>query len=113
MMRNKAFIRVRAALDAEREALLAGNLSALHDIADRKERALVQLAANRPAEADIETLQALAIRNQTLLDGASAAIADVRDFITRARRPPDTLTYGADGTRQALAAPRHGLTQKA
>lgn len=112
-MGKRAFTRVRAALDAEREALLSGDLAALDSIADRKEHALARLAAERPSEAEVETLQALAMRNRTLLAGASAAIAEVRDFTNRAKRPPETLTYGADGTRQALVAPRHGLTQKA
>jgi hypothetical protein len=113
MIGANAATRLRDALSEERDALLNGNLQALAGIADRKERALARLAAQRPTEAELQTLMDLSAHNERLLNGASIAIGQVRDFAMRAQKPLETLTYGADGTRQALTGPSHGLTQKA
>ena len=84
-------------LEAERAALLAGNLEKLTSMAERKE-ALIE-ALNAAEQTDLELLQELdskVKRNQTLLNGALDGIRTVARRMAAFRRVRGSLeTYDA------------------
>jgi hypothetical protein len=98
---NSALDRVKALLEIQRQALLAGDLDALADLPDRLGSAMERLAAHRPSAADLAPLTAAASHNARLLVAA-------RQGITRASRrmvgAPALTTYDYRG-RQTSATP--------
>lgn len=91
-------------LDAERAALLAGDLENLSEMLDAKET-LIQ-AINGSAARDVECLQVLdskVKRNQLLLDGALEGIRNVSKRMAELRQVRRSLeTYGADGKKRQI-----------
>lgn len=98
--------RLKALLDAERIALLAGDFDQLADLMQEKQ-ALAEALADRPlAASDVAPIRDGLRRNQELFDQAMAGIRNVAARIgdlNRARRATDT--YDAHGQRQTINAP--------
>lgn len=92
-------------LDAEREALLKGDLERLNDLLVPKE-ALIE-AMNAIPQTDLSAMQTLnqkVKRNQLLLDGAMEGIRAVAERMTQLREVKGALeTYGADGKRHEIS----------
>lgn len=91
-------------LDAEREALLKGNLEKLNELLAPKET-LIE-AMNAVPQTDLSKMQMLdgkVNRNQLLLDGALDGIRAVAQRMARLREVKGALeTYGADGKRHNI-----------
>ena len=91
-------------LDAEREALLKGDLEKLNALLVSKE-ALIE-AMNAVPQTDLTTMQMLdskVKRNQLLLDGALEGIRAVAVRMARLHEVKGALeTYGADGKRHDI-----------
>ncbi len=92
-------------LDAEREALLQGDLESLNDLLVPKE---TLIAAMRDVpQTDLSAMQALdqkVKRNQLLLDGAMEGIRAVAQRMSQLREGRGALeTYGADGKRHDIS----------
>ena len=113
MKRNTVFDDLKAILLAEHAALMSGNLSALGDVADRKEAAAALLAQQRLSEAELQEIRHLSERSAQLLPTVSRAIAEVRDYLIQSRSTPQTCAYGANGEREPLSSPPGRLAQKA
>lgn len=92
-------------LDAEREALLAGDFGRLAELVARKE-ALVQKLGDADAGNDaLRALRARAERNAELLTAAGRGIRSVLRRLAEIRSANGPLkTYGKDGTAQTLGA---------
>jgi flagellar biosynthesis/type III secretory pathway chaperone len=91
-------------LDAERAALLEGDLATLTDMLALKESLIGAMAEataeNRPT---IQKLDAKVKRNQLLFDGALEGIRQVAQRMSHLRKTNGTLaTYGADGQKQNI-----------
>ena len=103
-------------LDAEREALLQGDLEKLNALLVPKE-ALIE-AVNKTAQSDLPALRKLdskVRRNQLLMDGALEGIRAVALRLARLREVKGALeTYGADGKKHdIIAAPDSTVERRA
>ena len=94
--RKKAIDVVDELLQAQKTALLSGDLSALGQIVAPLERALHRLQTDRAAPNDLARVQAVAQRNATLLKAAQNGIATARAQIAT-RIPGGLSTYDAQG----------------
>ncbi|KAJ03561.1 flagellar biosynthesis protein FlgN [Sulfitobacter mediterraneus] len=94
-----------ALLDAEREALIGGDLESLADMYSTKE-ALIGSVNQNPEKHDLKSLEALdrkVRRNQLLLDGALEGIREVARRMAALRETKGSLeTYGADGRKHSI-----------
>lgn len=101
-------------LDAEREALLAGDLDEIGRLLERKETLIDQLATLE--EADRESLEALNVkvmRNQALLDSALEGIRTVARRLAALRRVRSSLeTYDEKGERHTIDVTPDGVVEK-
>lgn len=88
-------------LEAEREALLTGDLDKLAGLLSSKETLIEEM--NSTPQSDIMAIQSLdqkVKRNQLLLDGAMEGIRAVAKRLAHLRQVKGALeTYGADGKR--------------
>lgn len=91
-------------LDAEREALMAGDLEGLTRLAENKERLIEALNATEQTDLDaLSMLDRKVKRNQLLLDSALEGIRTVARRIGALRRIRASLdTYDATGQRQTI-----------
>ncbi len=91
-------------LEAERDALLKGDLEKLTSMLSRKE-ALID-ALNEDMQTDLPILQTLGKkvqRNQLLLDGAMVGIRNVAQRLAELRGLRGSLeTYGSDGKKRNI-----------
>ncbi len=93
-------------LEAERRVLLEGQLSALGDLAARKERLLADLAGVRPGAATVQRLRQASERNAGLLAACGEGIRAARRLVEAAMAAPGPMTtYSADGRTTQLPAP--------
>jgi flagellar biosynthesis/type III secretory pathway chaperone len=102
-------------LDAEREALLGGDLERLADMYSAKE-ALIGSVTEHPEKHDLRTLEALdrkVRRNQLLLDGALEGIREVARRMAALRETRGSLeTYGADGRKHRIEMDAEASVEK-
>jgi len=93
-----------ALLDAEREAILAGDLDEMARLLERKTELIDALAAIDLAEAEqMSALQGKLGRNQMLLDGALQGIRRASARLAAMRQVRRTLeTYGEDGRKKTI-----------
>lgn len=100
-------------LDAERSALLRGDLASVQRLKERKEDLLARLAEH-PAGLSPEVYASLsekAARNQTLLAGAARGIAAVQERLQEIRNAQaGEASYDANGRRTAPT--RNGSLEK-
>ncbi|WP_195821127.1 flagellar biosynthesis protein FlgN [Roseobacter sp. MH60115] len=101
-------------LDAEREALLAGNLDEIGRLLERKESLIDQLASLEEADRDpLEALNAKVMRNQALLDSALEGIRTVARRLSALRRVRSSLeTYDEKGERHTIDVAPDGAVEK-
>lgn len=93
-------------LDAERGALLAGDLGGLPAIVARKERLLDRLGAAAGTAENLDRLKARAIANQGLIAAALEGVRSARERLAVARAGgPPLSTYDVSGK-----ASVHGAT---
>lgn len=91
-------------LDAERSALLDGNLEKITALVEQKEALIEQMSALPKSQAEpLEGLQKKVKRNQILLDGALQGIRRASVRLAAIRRIRKTLeTYGRDGRKRTI-----------
>lgn len=103
-------------LDAERQAVLSGNLDEMARLLERKE-ALIDLLGQLDAEdsAVISNIQDKLSRNQLLLDGALQGIRRASARLAAVRKVRRSLeTYGEDGQKKTIDAQiTHQLEKRA
>lgn len=101
---TSAISELNSLLDAERAALLGGNLQEVTDLLEPKEALIIRM--NETVQTDLEAMQALddkVKRNQLLLGGALEGIKTVADRMEALRRVRNSLeTYGADGKKHDI-----------
>lgn len=93
-------------LEAERDALLAGDLERLGSLLEPKEALIEKMHATPPADAAaLQVLDRKVRRNQLLLDGALEGIRAVSSRLAKLRDVKGALeTYGADGKKRDIIA---------
>ncbi|MBW4706967.1 flagellar protein FlgN [Roseobacter sp. YSTF-M11] len=101
-------------LDAERTALLNGNLDEVGRLLERKETLIDQLAELEDGARDpLEALNTKIKRNQLLLDHALEGIRSVARRLATLRRVRSSLdTYDEHGTRQTIDMTADGVVEK-
>ena len=101
-------------LDAERVALLEGDLEKVTDLLPPKEVLIGEM--NGASQADLAAMQVLdrkVKRNQLLLNGALDGIRTVADRMQALRRVRNSLeTYGADGKKRAISVQTRSSVEK-
>ena len=99
-----------ALLEAERTALLAGDLDKIGTLLERKEALIDAFNTLEPERTDgLEGLQRKVVRNQALLDGALEGIRKVAARMAEMRRVRTSLdTYDQAGRKRTIdgTAPR-------
>ena len=104
---------LRALLQAERDALLAGDFASLAGLADRKEHLCAALKDVDPGQTQIRALRDALEQNAGLLKAAQTGL-DAARLVLAAERPVQTMTvYARDGASQAMRNTRPGLQHKA
>ncbi len=104
---------LRALLEEERDALLAGELDRLAALADRKEHLCAALADAGPGDDHMRVLRDALTQNAALLKAAQAGL-DAARLVLSGERPVQTMTvYARDGASRALRNTRPGLQHKA
>ena len=92
-------------LDAEREALLKGDIEGLERLAQMREQALDELSQANPSDGALVRLHAKAERNRLLLLAAARGLKTVAERIKVLRQGNAGLrTYDQNGRRPATAA---------
>ncbi|WP_300011701.1 flagellar export chaperone FlgN [uncultured Roseobacter sp.] len=101
-------------LEAERAALLIGDLDEIGRLLERKESLIDQLAALEEADrAPLEALNAKVMRNQALLDNALEGIRTVARRLAALRRVRSSLeTYDEKGERRTIDVTPDGAVEK-
>jgi len=96
--------RIEALLSQERDALLSGDLRALGDLAEEKERLAACLQELGPERrAALRGLHDMASRNQALLDGTLAGIRRASARLSACRRLRGAMdTYDPQGNKTAI-----------
>ena len=101
-------------LDAERRALLAGDLDAIARMLARKEDILARLGTVPGGAPPLGPLMDKLQRNQVLLHGALDGIRTVAARIADARQVRASLeTYDKRGQRRSIPAPAASLERRA
>ncbi|WP_299672777.1 flagellar export chaperone FlgN [uncultured Roseobacter sp.] len=117
-MTNEEFEDVIDALDdlleAERSALLAGDLDEIGRLLERKESLIEQLSALEQADHQpLVDLQVKVQRNQVLLDQALEGIRTVSRRLAALRRVRSSLeTYDEKGERRTIDVASDGSVEK-
>ncbi|MDW3223549.1 MAG: flagellar biosynthesis protein FlgN [Paracoccaceae bacterium] len=117
-MTHEAFEDVIDALDdvleAERDALLIGNLDEVGRLLERKETLIDDLSRLEFSSPEpLEGLNSKVIRNQALLDQALAGIRTVARRLAAMRRVRSSLdTYDENGTRHTIDITPDGVVEK-
>ncbi len=102
---------LQALLAKERDLLLTADFEGLGALAGRKQVLLDQLDGRGFATSPPAALREAAMRNARLLEAARAGVQ--RAHATLRSSAADVTTYRADGSRQAIAAPKSALETKA
>ncbi|MGR3805989.1 flagellar biosynthesis protein FlgN [Marinibacterium profundimaris] len=101
-------------LDAERRALVSGELEELARLHDTKERLVSGLSTlDRMEAAELKDLRDKMTRNQALLDSAMEGIRSVAERMAELRRLRQSLsTYDRDGKRRQYETPTEQKLEK-
>lgn len=89
-------------LDAERKALLGGDLPAAIALTERKEVLAAKLEAEAPDADAVRAVQVRAQRNAALLAAALKGAQAAREKITAILEAKPFTTYGSDGRSMSL-----------
>ena len=103
-----------ALLDVERQALLDGNLQALSDIVDEKERLIESLNnIEMRSEAEVAPINDKVERNQALLEQALSGIRSVARKLADIRQARKTFdTYDRQGQKNRIQAEAETSVEK-
>lgn len=95
---------IEALLEQERAALLSGDLQAIGDLSDEKERLFNRLRQLGPEHLEsLRELHEMASRNQTLLDGALQGIRLATARLSAHQRLRKSMdTYDPQGRKTAI-----------
>lgn len=101
-------------LGMEREALLAGNLDALHPLLEQKESILTTLQTTKTDdESGLKYLQNKMLHNQKMLEGALQGIRSITERLATVKRVRETLeTYDLHGQRTEMKVARTAKLEK-
>jgi flagellar biosynthesis/type III secretory pathway chaperone len=101
-------------LEAERAALLTGDLDNVGRLFERKEALIEELSAIEDCEAQaLQDLQGKMKRNQDLLNSALEGIRTVAGRLAALRRVRSSLeTYDSKGTRRTIEVAKDGAVEK-
>lgn len=101
-------------LDAEREALLTGNLEKIGRLLEQKEALIEELSVLEELEAKpLQDLTGKLKRNQDLLDHALQGIRSVANRLAALRRVRSTLdTYDSNGAKRSINLSEDGSVEK-
>lgn len=101
-------------LDAERAALLEGNLDEVGRLLERKESLIDELSQMEMATREpLEGLSSKVERNQALLDQALEGIRSVAQRLAAMRRVRSSLdTYDEKGARRTIDVTPDGVVEK-
>lgn len=96
--------KIESILEAEKSALLSGNLDKIAEMSDQKERLFSELKnADSEQLVALEALQQRYAHNQELMDGALQGIRNVAKRLAEIRRLGAGLdTYDADGRKTVI-----------
>lgn len=108
---DRAVEAIKALLDAQRKALLAGDLDRLSQMPDQLARAMRAMAAQAPSRASLTQLAVAADQNARLLLAAQRGIADTR-LRAHLRTPSRLTTYDAAGHQTSTARADQILTRR-
>lgn len=100
-----------ALFDAQRMALLSGDLAALDGMDRRLSEALERLGRTPPSPVELAEIATLAARNARLLDAARAGVARARNRPRKATSATLT-TYDAQGHRMGTGATGQTLSRR-
>lgn len=103
-----------ALLEAEREALLQGDLEALADLLPEKEAHIAALNASEQRQlSELKQLDVKVRRNQLLLNGALEGIREVAQRMAELRKVRGSLeTYDSTGEKRSFQINRRGALEK-
>lgn len=105
---------LKTLLDAERDAILAGDFDALTEIAERKQTCLRALASDRPSPAEVAALRRIQARNQAMLNSSGQGIKSVMRRLGELREAQNGLnTYSQTGRKDPLTKTSGRLEHKA
>ena len=110
-----ALDRLDRVLEAQRSALLSGDLAALSGLVSDIEKALalVRGDAGDPARADrIARIARIAAENASLVRAAQTGLTRARHLIRRDDPDAELTTYAASGTRDAMTPGRPRLERR-
>ncbi len=101
-------------LEAERQALLSGNLEKIGRLVDRKEALIDELSlVDLSGAVEVKRVSASLRRNQDLLDHALAGIRDVARRLAAMRQVRRNLdTYDANGSKRSIPFSQNGSLEK-
>lgn len=101
-------------LEAERDALLSGNLDQIGRLLERKEALIDELSTLERFESDtLQSLTGKLKRNQALLDSALEGIRKVAKRLAALRRVRSTLdTYDSNGAKKSIDIVSEGSIEK-
>lgn len=101
-------------LEAERAALLSGNLDQIGRLLERKEALIEDLSALERVETEaLRNLSSKLKRNQDLLDSALEGIRTVAKRLATLRRVRSTLdTYDSNGAKKTIDLNTEGSVEK-
>lgn len=98
-LRKTAVQHLTELLEAQRQALLSGDLERLGRMAPDLEKAFARLGREKGPQAKIAEIKDAAARNARLLLAAQAGVSSARASLTSSRAT-ELTTYGADGQSQ-------------
>jgi hypothetical protein len=96
-------------LDQTRDAVLAGDIAALADLAPQVEAEAGDLRLDASA---VRRLQEKAARNAQLLQAATRGIRAAQDRLEEISSGPTLTTYDARGKRAAIAPPSPAMPRR-
>ncbi|WP_299704915.1 flagellar biosynthesis protein FlgN [uncultured Tateyamaria sp.] len=101
-------------LDAERTAVLSGNIDDVGRLFDQKSRLLEQLGGWDATNAEVSTALRIKLeRNQNLLESAADGVRSVARRLSAVRRVRESLdTYDARGQRTSVNLKSCGALEK-
>lgn len=109
-MTNRRIEKLSKLLDAERDALLAGDFEAVNALIPEKEALVTQFADAKAA--DLRVLSTALMRNSVLLTAAKEGVASVVSTLNQQRAARETLSsYDSSGKAKQIGQPT-GRTER-
>lgn len=100
-------------LDAERKAVLGGELTAAVALTQRKEALVAKLEADKPDVESVRAIRDRATRNAALLAAALKGAQAAREKVAAILAAKTLTTYGSDGRSMTLGETDGGFERRA